>query len=202
MHTARWLVALTLAGTVACQEQPPAQVVAPAAPAAPAPAAKAPAAPAPTANAPAAPAPTAPAPAAKAPAAPAGAVVAVGEKLTGLPAVTVAQLLKDPTAYAGKKVRIEGPIASYCFHKRDWYAVRDSDAPGPSVRILTGDAFLVPENAQGKRARTEGTVEVADVPAERARHYAGEHGLGDLTKVQGDKPFKQVTIRAAGAEFI
>ena len=128
--------------------------------------------------------------------------VALGEKLSGLPLVSVAELVKNPEAHAGKKVRVEGTVVSYCFHARHWFAVRDTGSTeGPAVRLLTGSRFLVPENAMGMKARAEGTVELMDVSASSARHYAESHGLGGSKAVEGGKSVRQVVIRVTGAEF-
>jgi hypothetical protein len=119
-----------------------------------------------------------------------------GAKLTGAPLVSVADLLAHPETYVGKTVRLEGNVSAMCQHMRAWFAVQ---APGRSadfVRVFSAPAFLVPENAVGTKARTEGTVEVIETSPETARHLAGDHELA-----AGAQP-KTVVIRATGAEFI
>ena len=123
----------------------------------------------------------------------------VGAKLAGAPAVTVERLLAEPDEYAGKTVRLEGDVSAMCHHKRRWFAVQDpGDRTGRYVRVLAAPAFLVPPHAIGKKARTEGTVEVIEVPAATRRHLASEHDLGSAQ----DEPQKQVVLRASGAEII
>ena len=129
--------------------------------------------------------------------------LAVGQKLAGLPPVTVAQLVKQPAAFAGKSVRIEGKISTLCHHRRGWFAVKDPAAPeGPAVRIITAPTFLVPENAVGRTGRAEGQVEVIEVSAETASYFAKSHGIGTPEAYKHPAPVKQVIIRAVGAEFI
>ncbi len=123
-----------------------------------------------------------------------------GAKLAGAALVKVADLLAKPTEYAGKTVRLEGNVSSMCFHRRDWFSLQDEGAKGVFVRVVTAPAFLVPEGSIGKKARAEGVVEVVEVPAATAKHYAEGHQLGDGKDVQG--PVKSVVIKAVGAEFI
>jgi len=123
-------------------------------------------------------------------------VTVAGAKLTGAPLVSVADLLAHPDTYVGKTVRLEGNVSAMCGHMRAWFAVQ---APGRSadfVRVFSAPAFLVPENAVGTKARTEGVVEVIATSPDTARHLAGEHELA-----QGAQQ-KTVVIRATGAEFI
>jgi hypothetical protein len=129
--------------------------------------------------------------------------LALGQKLGGSTPVTVAQLKKEPAAYAGKTVRIDGKITALCHHRRGWFAVKDPTAADEeAIRVITVPAFLVPENAIGRQARTEGKVEVVEVPAATARYFAKGHGVGNPEAFKSGQPVKQVIIRAVGAEFI
>jgi hypothetical protein len=123
-----------------------------------------------------------------------------GAALAGEPVVTVADLLAHPETYAGKAVRLEGNVTAMCTHERAWFAVQDNDRSGHFVRVSTTPAFLVPQDAIGKRARTEGVVEVVDANASQSEHLAKEHQLaaGQDSSASG----KSVTVRARGAEFL
>lgn len=123
-------------------------------------------------------------------------VTVAGAKLTGAPVVSVAELLAHPDNYVGKTVRLEGNVSAMCAHMRAWFAVQAPGRTGEFVRVFSAPAFLVPENAVGTKARTEGVVEVIATSPETARHLAGEHELA-----QGAQQ-KTVVIRATGAEFI
>jgi hypothetical protein len=86
-------------------------------------------------------------------------------------------------------------------HRRAWFALRDpGEASDAYVRVVTAPAFRVPEGSIGKLAHAEGKVELVEVPAEQARHYARKHGLGDGGTSAG--PTKRIVVRATGAEFI
>ena len=99
----------------------------------------------------------------------------IGAKLGGARAVKVADLLARPRDFAGQKVRIEGNVSGMCGHRRAWFAVQSEDRTGAAVRVFSAPSFLVPRGSVGKKARTEGVVEVAD---------------------------NRIVVRATGAEFL
>ena len=121
-------------------------------------------------------------------------VQAVGAKLASAQGASVAELAQMPEGWVGKTVRVEGNVSAMCTHRRAWFALSSDDKNGGVVRVVTAPAFLVPEGAIGKRARTEGVVELVDVDPETAAHYAEEHGLPAQTKA--------AVLRATGAEFL
>jgi hypothetical protein len=121
------------------------------------------------------------------------------EEAAEVPEVTVAALLDSPEAYAGQRVRVTGDVSAMCHHKRGWFALVAPDQSGRNLRVLTAPTFLVPEGVIGMNASTEGVVELIEIPAEEARHYAKEHKLGDPAAITG--PVKRAVIRAAGAAF-
>lgn len=129
-------------------------------------------------------------------------LVAVGSKLLGGDTVKVADLLARPDDFVGKTVRLEGNVSAMCHHRRGWFAViDDGDRSGTVVRVVTAPAFLVPQDAIGKKVRTEGTVEVVEVAADTARHFANDHQVGNADEI-GAAPVKSIVVRAMGAEFM
>lgn len=124
---------------------------------------------------------------------------ALGAALTDVAVVSLADLMANPDAYKDKVVRVEGEVIGMCHHKRDWFAVTDTEQKN-QVRVITGHAFLVPTGSVGRKARAEGTVEVVEISAEQARHFAKDHKVGQA--IEGDQPIKRVVIRVNGAEFI
>lgn len=133
-------------------------------------------------------------------AAPLSGNLSVGEALSGRERVTISALEATPEQYRGKSVRLEGEVTAMCHHRKLWFAVKDAgDASGKYVRVLTGPRFLVPDGAIGRKVRTEGTVEVIEVPEAEARHHAKDHKMGDPSAVRG--PQKRIVLRATGAQF-
>ncbi len=125
----------------------------------------------------------------------------IGAKLTGVEVVKIADLAARPEDFAGKTVRVEGDVLGMCQHKRAWFSMQDEgDRSGGFVRVITGPKFLVPAGSVGKKARAEGTVEVIEVPAGRAKYFAKSHNMGDPEKITG--PVKRAIIRANGAELL
>jgi hypothetical protein len=125
----------------------------------------------------------------------------IGAKLAGAELVKVADLTARPEEFAGKTVRVEGDVSAMCHHRRAWFAVQDEgDRSGGFVRVMTTPKFLVPAGSIGKKARVEGTVEVVEVPAKRAKYFAKGHKMGDAEKISG--PVKRPVIRATGAQLL
>jgi hypothetical protein len=114
--------------------------------------------------------------------------------------IALVDLVARASELRGKTVKLHGHVAAMCHHKRGWFALVPDDPQGPVVRVLTAPAFLVPADAVGKVAAAEGVVDTIEVAAEAARHFAGEHKLGDPATIQG--PVHQVVLRASGAEFM
>jgi hypothetical protein len=125
--------------------------------------------------------------------------VHVGEPFGEVETVEIAALLANPQEYAGKTVRLEGSVASYCHHERGWFALANED--GANVRLITAPNFKVPAAIDAVPGVGEGVVEVIEVAEAEAKHYAGDHGLarGDDDEIVG--PQKQVVIRASAAQF-
>ncbi|MBN2358667.1 MAG: DUF4920 domain-containing protein [Deltaproteobacteria bacterium] len=114
-------------------------------------------------------------------------------------AVSASELLTAPDKYTGKKVRVKGNVSAMCVHARSWFALATDDQSGRHLRVLTSPSFLVPADSIGKSAEAEGVVEVIEVAADQAKHFAVEHKLGDPGAITG--PVKQVIVRASGADF-
>jgi len=132
-------------------------------------------------------------------------VTAVGNKLAGVTVVNLVEVLARPEDFAGKTIRLEGNVSAMCTHERAWFAVQADDKSGAFVRVIGAPVFLVPEGSVGKKARTEGVVELLDVPAEVQEHFKKEHQLDSEAGQPGaPQPAqrKTVVVRATGAEFI
>lgn len=127
-------------------------------------------------------------------------VYVVGSPLAEAPAVKVADLVAKPADFQGKTVRLEGNVSAMCTHRRGWFAVQDEgDRAGTYVRVLTAPQFLVPAGSIGKKARTEGVVEVIRVNHNDAKHFEQGHQLPHKADETG--AIKAVVVRATGAEF-
>jgi hypothetical protein len=113
--------------------------------------------------------------AAAAPAAPAAAAVngksyGAGVKLAA--ATPMADILKDPSAFQGKTVRVEGMISDVCPQRGCWMELAGENA-GEKLRFKVEDGDMVfPLEAKGQYAVTEGVVAVNELNLEDSKKYA------------------------------
>lgn len=129
----------------------------------------------------------------------AGAPVLVrGEKLKGLKPVTLDTLLTAPADFEGKDVQVEAKVRKACEKKGCWMELAPTDK-GPGVRVTFKDyGFFVPLDSAGSTAKVEGTVKVAELSPERARHYEAE---GAKVAKGKDGKYREVQLVALGVEL-
>ncbi|MEW5743529.1 MAG: DUF4920 domain-containing protein [Myxococcota bacterium] len=137
------------------------------------------------------------APAASAPTA-GGAVLTRGEKLKGLELVAFEKLLASPKEYDGKTVALEAKVRQACTKKGCWMELAANDK-SPGVRVTFKDyGFFVPLDSAGSTAKVEGTVKVAELSPEKAKHYEAE---GAKVARDKDGKFREVQLVAVGVEL-
>ena len=145
-----------------------------------------------------APAKPATAPAVKAATMEKGKVLARGEKLKGLPAVALADLVGTPEKYQDKSVRLEGTVRRACDRMGCWMELAESDS-GAGVRVTFKDyGFFVPVDSAGETAKVAGTVKVTALTEAAAKHYQAEGGRVP-TDAQGKH--REVQLVATGVEL-
>lgn len=130
----------------------------------------------------------------------AAAVQKIGQTLAGAELVKVADLLKDPSSYEGKTVRVQGKVEDFCHHARAWFSVT-ADSGGGMVRVFTKPRFEVPMDCKGKQAVAEGKVELITISPERAKHFGEEHKFLRGVEVKPGEPVIRPVVRAFGAEL-
>jgi hypothetical protein len=123
-----------------------------------------------------------------------------GEKLKGLQAVSLAELLKDPTPYDGKEVALQATVRRACTKKGCWMELATTaDAKGPGVRVKFKDyGFFVPLDSAGSSAKVEGFVKVAELSDSAAKHYESE---GASVPRGADGKAREVQFMASGVEL-
>ncbi len=92
----------------------------------------------------------------------------------------VSQILANPEAWAGKRVRVEGDVADVCQMAGCWMEVT-GDQPGKKIKFKVTDGDIVfPKDSAGKHAIAEGTVRLIPLSLEQTRkvkqHEADEQG--------------------------
>jgi hypothetical protein len=93
------------------------------------------------------------------------AMAAVEEKfgagVTLTESTAIADVVKDPEAFAGKTIRIDGTVTAVCENMGCWMAVAESGAKdAATVRVKVDDGVIVfPVTAKGKAVSAQGTFE-------------------------------------------
>ena len=127
-----------------------------------------------------------------------------GKALTLTVKTPISSILKDPRAYDGKRVLVEGLIIEVCETRGCWIRIA-SDKEFESLRLKVEDGVIVfPMEAKGKTVLAEGVVSVKtytrEQAIEQARMAAKERGTlakFDPSKIKG--PVTDVQITGEGA---
>ncbi|MDY7095632.1 MAG: DUF4920 domain-containing protein [Acidobacteriota bacterium] len=118
---------------------------------------------------------------------------------------SLAHVLADPAAFDGQTVRVEGYVQDVCPRKGCWMTLA-AGPEGDALRIKVEDDVIVfPQEAKGRKAVAQGTVEVHEQSREEyvawQSHLAEEKGESFDAESVGDGPFLSVQIRGTGAEI-
>jgi hypothetical protein len=120
-----------------------------------------------------------PDPAASASAPPKGALL-LGARVDS-PLVPLADIAKNPGAYANKTVATSGKVTAVCQEMGCWMEIQD--ASGQAHVRMHGHSFFVPKTASGHLARIQGTVMKGD---EEECADKGPAANGTMAKVELD----------------
>ena len=125
------------------------------------------------------------------------AVTTRGEKLKGLKAVTLSELMKTPDTYVGKTVAVEGTVRQACQKKGCWMELAQAD--GQAVRVTFKNyGFFVPKDCAGSHVKLEGLVSVKELSEAKAKHYEEEGATVPRGK---DGVAREVSVVAYGVEL-
>jgi Domain of unknown function (DUF4920) len=92
----------------------------------------------------------------------------------GAPAIALATVVKDPSAYKGKAFVTTGTVTAVCQQMGCWMEIKD-DSTQAHIK-MAGEKFFVPKTSAGHKARVAGKlVESAsgDVECEHETDQAG-----------------------------
>jgi hypothetical protein len=97
---------------------------------------------------------------------------------------SIARLLKDPAAFEGKTVRVEGTVKAVCAHMGCWMALSPTETAtvvdSPTLRLKVDDGVIVfPVTAKGHRAAAQGVVERVAATDSEGKEAAGEHAKAE-----------------------
>ena len=119
----------------------------------------------------------------------------LGAGVTLKDATPIADVVKDPEAFVGKTIRIDGTATAVCQHMGCWMAVSVSDkADAPTVRLKVEDGVIVfPVSAKGKAVSAQGTFERIEPKDAEGKEAAAEHAK------QQPKATATYQLKATGA---
>ena len=127
-----------------------------------------------------------------------GEEVRLGDPLELDETTPIPDLLADPAAWAGRRVRVEGEVAEVCPLRGCWMTLGATDASILRVKVEDG-VVVIPADAAGRRATVEGVVTVEEMS--RAAwvawqvHLAAERGATFDEATVGEGPFRRVQLR-------
>ncbi len=121
-----------------------------------------------------------------------------GEKLKGLPVVAFDKVMAAPADFDGKSVALEAKVRKACEKKGCWMELAGSDK-GPGMRVTFKNyGFFVPLDSAGSTAKVEGTIKVAALTDENAKHLEAEGAT--IPRGKDGKP-REVQLVAVGVEL-
>jgi len=114
-------------------------------------------------------------------------------------ATPVGEILANPEAYMGKKVRVDGIITGVCKKRGCWIQI--SDENGKGIRIKVEDGVIVfPATSMGHKASAEGVFTGIPISALEKKHQEHE---GEKHEACDSKPEGAMVyfIKGTGAEI-
>jgi hypothetical protein len=115
-----------------------------------------------------------------------------GEAITESQETALADILADPSKFAGKTVRTSGTVLAVCKAAGCWMEVGDENKRAHIK--MSGHSFVVPRNSDGHRAVLQGVVKSGEPQNEcGSKDKCGGSENGALAKLE---------IEATGVEFV
>lgn len=124
-----------------------------------------------------------------------------GTPLTLKETTKVSDIYANPDKFAGKRVRVEGPIVDVCEDMGCWLAI-GSDKELQTLRFKVEDGVIVfPMSAKGLHATLEGVIEIgkpAEDPTVKDTMNEKMKKMDPAELVKHEKDMAKVTIQIKG----
>lgn len=132
---------------------------------------------------------------------PTGSVLKRGAPLsTTAKKVSLAKVMKNPTKYAGKTLRVEGVIVRSCKMEGCWLELAPAK-DAKAVRVKMKDhAFFVPLDSAGANATAEGVFSVKTLSKEEVKHLMDDDGA-KFDNINKDGTVTEISFEANGVEL-
>lgn len=115
--------------------------------------------------------------------------------------VSLAKVLKNPSKYSDKMVRVEGVIVRSCKMEGCWMELAPAK-DAKSVRVKMKDhAFFIPLDSAGASAKAEGIFTVKTLSKEEVKHMVEEDGA-KFDNINADGTVTEISFTASGVELI
>ncbi|MDH3529710.1 MAG: DUF4920 domain-containing protein [Acidobacteriota bacterium] len=113
-------------------------------------------------------------------------------------AVELASVLADPSAYAGKTVKVSGFIVRSCKMEGCWAELGAEKDSRETVRVTMKDhSFFIPLKSAGFKALAEGVFTVETLSKEKVKHLIKDDGA-TFENVNEDGTVTEVSFLASG----
>jgi Domain of unknown function (DUF4920) len=90
------------------------------------------------------------------------------------PLLAVAEVMREPEPYLGKKVRCEGVVARVCQRAGCWLEL-SPDGKSDGLRVpMAGHSFFIPQDAIGQHAVVEGELSALPLKDSQRAHLESE----------------------------
>jgi Domain of unknown function (DUF4920) len=121
-----------------------------------------------------------------------------GEAIGESPAVAFADVVKEPSKFAGKTVIVEGVVERVCQQQGCWMQITPEAGAADAVRVTFDHKFVIPKDADRLKFRAEGTFALKYLTEDEATHLEKD---GARLKRDKDGEATELTFRATGVEL-
>jgi hypothetical protein len=122
-----------------------------------------------------------------------------GKEITIKEKTDISKILKAPAKFEGKTILVEGDVLSVCPSKGCWIEV-SGEKEGEKIKVKVEDGVIVfPQDAKGKKALVEGTIEEIKAESECGGHEGEEAHADEGGCCSGSKGAKAYQLRGLGA---
>jgi hypothetical protein len=117
--------------------------------------------------------------------------------------VALADVAKNPSAFADKTFTTTGTVSAVCQHRGCWMEIKDEK--GEAHIKMAGHSFFVPRTANGKKAREQATLvksENEGACGEGSEKHEPGKGCKAEAEAQLGRPLAKLELVAQGVELL